>query len=157
MKNIHTSNPTPGQAEDAALQLQDDFIDILGQELGMHEREATPMAHALVRGLRKRYGGRRLGAKDLYIPAPSKQERDDAIRREFDGTNADEVMQRHGIKRSRLYQIVGAPRPGGRPSIGVSSPAAPLLAINSPVCSRESGQNPAYGGEASARLLTSEE
>lgn len=127
------SNPaiTPAQAEDVALQLEHDLVDIAREELGMHEREAYEIAIALVRGLRKRYGGRRVGARGLYIPAPSKVARDDAIRRDFNGTNTQQVMREHGISRARLYQIL-KPKPGSA-RIGVSS-------AKSPVCSLESGQ-----------------
>ena len=86
----------------------------------MHEVEASRVAVALVSGLRKRYGGERLGRRGLYIPAPSKQERNEAIRRDFDGTNADAVMKRHGIKRSTFYRVIGKGN-----GIGVCSPAAP--------------------------------
>lgn len=127
------SNPviTPAQAEDVALQLEHDLVDIAREELGMHEREAYEIAIALVRGLRKRYGGRRVGTRGLYIPAPSKVARDEAIRRDFNGTNTQEVMREHGISRARLYQIL-KPKPGSA-RIGVSS-------AKSPVCSLESGQ-----------------
>ena len=127
------SNPaiTPAQAEDVALQLEHDLVDIAREELGMHEREAYEIAIALVRGLRKRYGGRRVGARGLYIPAPSKVARDEAIRRDFNGTNTQQVMREHGISRARLYQIL-KPKPGSA-RIGVSS-------AKSPICSLESGQ-----------------
>lgn len=143
-----TRKQTAGQAEDAALQLEEDLVLIMAEELGMHEREATPIAHALVTGLRRRYGGRRLGRRDLYIPVLPKDQRDQNIRREFNGRNGEELMTRYGIKRSRFYQIIGAPRVGGNPSIGMSSPAAPAAAgAFSPVCSRETGLDNLYRGQ----------
>lgn len=114
---------TPAQAEDAVLQLEYDIVEIARQELGMHEREAYDIARALVRGLRKRYGGVRLGHRGLYIPAPSKLERDVQIRQEFNGLNRTEVMKRHGITRSTLYRVVGAGVK--RNGIGLSSAASP--------------------------------
>lgn len=122
---------TPAQTDDAVLQLEYEIVEIAREELGMHEREAYEIAVALVRGLRKRYGGRRVGARGLYIPAPSKVARDDAIRRDFNGTNTQQVMREHGISRARLYQIL-KPKPGSA-RIGVSS-------AKSPICSLESGQ-----------------
>lgn len=97
---------TPAQTEDAVLQLEHDMVEIVRAELGMHEREAFVLAQAIVRGLRSRYGGERLGYRGLYIPAPSKVQRNAAIRQEFDGTNLKEVMERHGIKRAQIYRIV---------------------------------------------------
>lgn len=64
----------------------------------------------------------RLGTKGLYIPAPSKVERNAAIRRAFDGTNGATLMREHGIARSSLYRIVND---GRRPRIGVSGPKNP--------------------------------
>lgn len=93
---------TPGQTEDAAVQLEHDIIGIVREEIGMHEQMATVFAQALVRGLR-----RRLGGESLYIPAPDRTERDAAIRRDFTGTNCDELMRRHGLSRTRIYEIVG--------------------------------------------------
>ncbi|WP_287915798.1 Mor transcription activator family protein [Comamonas sp.] len=91
------------------------MVEIVRAELGMHERDAFEVAKALVRGLRKRYGGMRIGSRGcaIYIPAPSKTERNAAICREFDGTNVKELMQRHGIKRTQIYRIVGARVGGG--------------------------------------------
>lgn len=127
---------TLAQAEDAVLQLQMDMAEILRKERGLHERDAFELARCLVQGMRQRYGGVQLGRRGLYIPAPSKAERNAQIRREFDGTNGVEVCKKHGIKRSRLYQIVGSKT--GKP-VGTPSAAAPMTA-NSPVSSRESGQ-----------------
>lgn len=139
MNTTHLINPghralTTGQADDAVMQLEQDFVEIAREELGMHEVPALELASALVRGMRKRYGGMRLGGRGhIYVPAPSKSERDDAIRQAYNGTNAAEVMKTHGIRRSRLFQIVSAPKPGA-PRIGVSGP-------KSPVSPHESGQD----------------
>lgn len=133
--NMTSHAVTTVQTEDAVLQLEYDLADILRDRQGMHEREAYEMARDLVEGMRKRYGGVQLGRRGLYIPAPSKAERDERIRREFNGTNAVEVCKEHGIKRSRLYQIVG--RSTGKP-VGQSSAACPVMS-NSPVSSLNTG------------------
>lgn len=98
---------TAAQVEDDALLLESEFTAIVREEVGMHEAFASQVARALVRGLRKR-----MPAQQLYIPAPDKAERDAAIRREFNGRNAEEVMRRYDIGRRRLYQIVGDGRGG---------------------------------------------
>ena len=126
---------TPVQAEDAVLQLEYDLADILREDHGLHEREAFAMARCLVDGIRKRYGGVQLGRRGLYIPAPSKAERDAQICQEFNGRNASDVCKKHGIKRTRLYEIV---KRGGKP-VGKASAAAPGVG-KSPVSSRESGR-----------------
>ncbi|RYE43867.1 MAG: hypothetical protein EOP24_26715 [Hyphomicrobiales bacterium] len=124
---LDTSLPlTVAQADDASMQLLEEMVAIAREELGMTEREATPIAHAFVRGMRKRYGGMRIGGRGhIYIPAPSKSERNEAIRRDFDGSNGGEVMKRYGIKRSQLYNILDQGKPGAA-KIGVSSAKSPV-------------------------------
>jgi Mor family transcriptional regulator len=117
---------TPAQADDAAVQLEHDFVRIVREEIGMHEAMASLVAQALVRGLR-----RTLGGQHLYIPAPDKRARDEAIRREFNGSNIAEVMKRYNVRRSRVYEIC-ASQPL-RQGIGVS-------AAKSPVSTLETGQ-----------------
>ena len=118
---------TTAQTEDAAIQLEHDFVEIIRQRIGLNEMLATIHAQEIVRGLRERHGG-----QELWIPAPDKSERNAAILRDFHGNNAGEVMKRYGIKRTQFYRIVGGARPrrqGGKPgapSIGVSGPAAPV-------------------------------
>lgn len=137
MNTTHLINPgpraiTPGQADDAVMQLEQDFVEIAREELGMHEVPAQELASALVRGMRKRYGGMRLGGRGhIYVPAPSKSERDEAIRQAYNGTNGAEVRKAHGISRTTLFRIVSKP---GAARIGVCGAAAP-----SPVSPHEVG------------------
>ncbi|WP_232290691.1 Mor transcription activator family protein [Polaromonas naphthalenivorans] len=91
---------TAGQAEDAAVQLQHDFVEIVREEIGMNEALASVFASAVVRGLRRRMGG-----SDLYIPAPDLSDRDASIRREFDGKNLAHIMAKYNVKRTRVYEI----------------------------------------------------
>ena len=93
---------TPAQREDDAMLLVSEFTEIVRAEIGMHEQFASQIATALVRGLRRVHGARR-----LYIPGIDKTERDAVIRAKFMGSNAAEVMQEFGISRSRLYEIAG--------------------------------------------------
>lgn len=129
---------TAAQIEDAAIQLEHEFVEIIRQHIGLHEAMATAHAQALVRGLRERLGG-----QEVWIPAPDKSERNAAICREFNGRNIKQLMTQHRISRSQLYHIVGAAQPKGKgrpgsPSIGGSSPAAP----KSPVSPLQTGQGP---------------
>lgn len=122
-----TANTNLGAAQvaDSVLQLEYDLVEIARCELGMAEVQALQIAKAMVGGLRKRYGGMRIGGRGaaIYIPAPSKAERNAAICHEFNGANHQEVMQRHGIRRAQLYRIVGS-KPGAA-RIGVASAKAP--------------------------------
>lgn len=99
---------TQAQAEDAAVQLERDLLTVVREDMGIvHEGLAGLYAQLLVHGLRRVCGG-----QELYIPAPDRGERDDGIRREFDGTPASlsSIMRRTGLSRSRVYDIVGARR-----------------------------------------------
>ena len=124
-----TTTMTPSQSQDNVMQLTYDMTEIVREGLGVTEAEAARMAETIVNGMRHRYGGVRLGRRGLYIPVPCKDERNAAICREFDGTNAQEVMRRHGIKRSTLYTIVGqrnrSRNGSNRNGIGSTGPAAP--------------------------------
>lgn len=94
---------TPACEESNALYLQREMQDILKTETGLHDEFSAMIAIALVRGWRKRAGSQR-----IYIPAePKNIERDAQIRREFNGTNAPEILRKHGISKTRLYEIVG--------------------------------------------------
>jgi Mor family transcriptional regulator len=93
---------TAAQREDHAALLISEFTEDLRTGCGLAEAEAARVAAELVRRLRLRHG-----ARQIYVPAADKTERDAAIRREFKGTNAAEVCREHNISRRRLYQIVG--------------------------------------------------
>jgi len=93
--------------DDAAVALQYEFTAIVREEIGMNEGFASQIAAAIVRGMRRRFRGHCLG--DYYLAeqsAADREERDAAIRAEFNGQNRDEVCQKYGISKSRLYQIV---------------------------------------------------
>lgn len=113
---------TAGQGEDAAIQLERDFIDIVREEIGMHEAIASVFANALVRGLR-----RRLGGQEVYIPATDTHARDERIRREFTGPASLMQIQRwSGLSRTSIYRIAGR-RP---PPVGEQgAPKNPILPV----------------------------
>jgi Mor family transcriptional regulator len=98
--------------EDTAMLLQGEIAEALRTEVGLVPEFANPIAAKLTSYLR-----RRLGSQSIYIPAPGRAERDLAIYREFDGTNAAAVCARHNIGRSRLYQIVDEQRLLQRPTL----------------------------------------
>jgi Mor family transcriptional regulator len=87
--------------EDNAAALMFELTHIVSEEIGFNEMMASQIAEALVRGLRKRMGGR-----DIYIPAPDKSARDASIRAEFNGRNMDELCQKYNLGRSAIYKIV---------------------------------------------------
>jgi Mor family transcriptional regulator len=98
------TNPT-AKDEDNALLLQGEISDALRAEIGLKDEFAADWGARITAYLR-----RRLGTQRLYIPAPSTAERDDAIFREYNGSNAGEVCHRYGVSRSRLHQICAEQR-----------------------------------------------
>lgn len=102
----HYTPSTPAQIEDHAIQLHREFVSIVREEIGMNEQFANDIAAAMVRGMRKRYGGQTLGSKgSIYVPSLGHGQRNAAIRAKFIGTNSAELCKEYGISRSRLYQI----------------------------------------------------
>lgn len=102
--------------EDNALLLQAEISDAMRKEIGYREEIASDFAGRIVKYLRQR-----LGAQQLYIPAPSKAERDAAIYREYNGTNAGEVCAQHKVSRSRMHEICSEQRALARQASPVSS------------------------------------
>ena len=100
---IHESEHRPtAKDENDAMLLQGELADALRTCTGLTGGVVNDWARDLVEYLRQR-----LGAQRIYIPAPSKAQRDAAIARDYDGTNAAAVMKRYGIRsRQRLHQIV---------------------------------------------------
>lgn len=91
---------TTAKGEEDAVFLQSEIAEGLRTEVGLLPEFANEWAARIMRRLRLRAPAQR-----LYIPAPSKTERDAAIYREHDGTNTGALCQRYGISRPRLYQI----------------------------------------------------
>jgi len=87
---------------DYSVGLQYELTAIVREEIGFNELFASQIAQALMHGLSKKLGG-----QDVYIPAPSKSERDNQIKAEFNGRNKEEVCKKFKISPRRLYQIVG--------------------------------------------------
>ena len=69
---------------------------------GMADGEAAWVAREVETRVRERYGGRR-----VYIAAPTREERNAAIRKEYNGRNRDEICRRWGISRTTLYRLLG--------------------------------------------------
>lgn len=124
MSTTHNEKPATAKEQEAAFLLQAELAEGLRSEVGLLPEFANEFASRLTRFLRVR-----LGTQNIYIPAPDKAERDAAIYREFDGTNAPAVMARHNVSRSRLYQVVEEQRA--------------LHKAASPVSSLKTGQLPA--------------
>lgn len=85
--------------EDSVSWLRRELVGIVREKIGFHENFAEPMADALLAGLCERIGGR-----EVYIPSPSKPDRDAQIRAKFNGRNLPEVMREFGVSRRTVYR-----------------------------------------------------
>jgi Mor family transcriptional regulator len=118
--NTEAKKQTTAKDDEAAMLLQSELAAGLRTQIGLLPEYAHQWAGLLAAYLRLRLGG-----QQIYITAPSKAERDAAIYREFDGTNAGDLMRRHDVSRSRLYQIVEEQRELHRPG-GAYCPVSSL-------------------------------
>lgn len=92
-------------AIDQQVALTNEITAILRERIGHHEQFAVLIAKEVVAGLVERRAG-----DFLYVPTGNRSriaERNQSIRREFNGRNAKQVCDKHRISRSRLYQIIG--------------------------------------------------
>jgi Mor family transcriptional regulator len=87
--------------DDSASWLRRELIAIVREEVGMIETLATPMAEVLLHGICRRMGGR-----EVYIPAPEKAGRDEQIRASFNGRNLVEVMRQFGVSKATVYRAI---------------------------------------------------
>jgi Mor family transcriptional regulator len=90
------------QSFDAVLTLIAETAEDLRLMGEYSEDEARRIATMVVKGECMRYGGDR-----RYTPVwPHRQERDEAIRAEFNGCNSGDVCRKYNISRTSLYRIV---------------------------------------------------
>ncbi|QRM19553.1 hypothetical protein GBK02_09135 [Dechloromonas sp. TW-R-39-2] len=91
---------------DNAVALHAELTGILIEEATIPEIEASQLADALMRGLRRRFPGESIYiAKTLSVR--ERHERDNAIRRDFNGRNMAEICRRWGIGRLTVYRALG--------------------------------------------------
>ena len=89
-------------SDDVAISLTYDMTAIICDVFQMEEKLAAHLANQITDGLRARMGG-----QSVYIPAKDKRARNDAIRREFNGTNLAEICKRYNLSKTRVYEITG--------------------------------------------------
>jgi Mor family transcriptional regulator len=80
------------------------LVDVLC-EIGMNAEDASTRSSTIYRAMCKRLGGQL-----IWIPIPDRNERDDQIRKDFNGRNALELCVKHGIGLANLYRIAGSRR-----------------------------------------------
>lgn len=85
--------------DDPVSWLRRELIAVVREDIGMVEGLAVQVADLMLVGIRKRMGGR-----EVYIPAPDKASRDEQIRAAFNGRNLPEVMRQFGVCKATVYR-----------------------------------------------------
>lgn len=85
----------------SALELMHVLVQVMREEIGLHDDFARLHAQAVCDGLR-----RKLGTERVYIPAPDNAQRDRAIKAEFNGCNLAEVMAKYNVSRTTVYRAL---------------------------------------------------
>lgn len=89
---------------DEIISLKFEITAILQNEIGLHEQYALTLAEPIVQGLVKRFGGQRF----YFNKKNTKSQiaiRDMQIKKEFNGANLKQIMQKHGLSKSAIYKI----------------------------------------------------
>lgn len=71
------------------------------RKIGLNESIAAPIASAVLDAFREHYAGR-----EIYIPARSRDDRNERILRTFNGRNHHDLMKEHGLSRRQLNRIL---------------------------------------------------
>ncbi|MFD2112032.1 Mor transcription activator family protein [Thiorhodococcus fuscus] len=88
---------------DRAHELRTIITRVVRESTGMHERLALPIAQAVTVELQRRYGG-----QPLDVPAPSKDDRNQAIIDAWNlGTPVKDLGSKFGASRSTIYRVIG--------------------------------------------------
>ena len=95
------------QVEDHIAALRTDIVRTLCELLDVDEPQAAVIAARLIATMRERFGGER-----VYIGVRNGIDRD-AVLRDWNGRNVDEVCAAHVISRRTLYRILKEARRAG--------------------------------------------
>jgi len=86
---------------DTAVELHRILTASLTRRFRLSEKAASVLADEIAIEVRNEVGG-----SEVYIPAPSKRARNEAIRSEFRGNNLNELAQKYGLSRRQVERIV---------------------------------------------------
>ena len=90
------------QALDKLSSLRTTITRIVREATGLHELLALPVADAICGELQQTFGG-----AEIYIPAPSRIDRNQAILDDWRrGLSPDTIRRRHGVARATVYRLI---------------------------------------------------
>lgn len=87
--------------EDSVAYLRYALTVSLADAFSIDERLAVALAEPLLAAMRRNHA-----CDKIYVPAPDTSLRDEAIRREYNGNNRDELCRRYNLSRSGFYKAV---------------------------------------------------
>lgn len=99
------SKPKKDLQSDNEFHLHQILTSALVRKFSINEVAAAVLAQEVAHGLREAAGG-----SEIYIPAPNKADRDDAIRRMFNGRNVEEIRRQYGLSQRQIYRIANGRR-----------------------------------------------
>lgn len=82
--------------------------DALREVLDLSAEEADHLANRVIEARAKRLGGERIywPARAAHPTHEEMKERDASIRRDFNGTNLQEICQQYRISKTTVYRVV---------------------------------------------------
>ncbi|MBK1699754.1 Mor transcription activator family protein [Thiococcus pfennigii] len=90
------------RAVDQVADLRVRITRLVREATGLQEQLAYPIAEAICRELQAAYG-----PGQLYLPAPSREERNRAIREAWElGQPIGRIAASHGVDRSTVYRVI---------------------------------------------------
>lgn len=92
-------------ASDRRAGLRTRIVAVIREHIGLHEQFSVPIADEIVTAFHDEFAGEKmyLGGRD--------PDRDAKVLADFNGRNHEEVMERHVISRSTLYNILQRGKP----------------------------------------------
>lgn len=87
--------------QDTQSRMKNGITRVVRQHTGFSERIAVEIAAEILQRLVDDWRGER-----VYV-CHSREERNAAVKRDFNGRNKDEVCKKHGISERTLYRILG--------------------------------------------------
>lgn len=95
--------------DDVIQQMLIDYQRVMRERLGVEDGIAQRVAKELLQVFQKRFGG-----EELYVPRAKRYD-EAAVLRDFNGSNAQEVMKKHSVPERSFYRLLERHRQGVPP------------------------------------------
>lgn len=102
---VTENNSSDALYEDSTANLRRKIVATIGKRIAESEALTALLADLIVIALRDMAGGR-----EIYIPVPDKNLRDEEIVRKFNGRNIKELAREFRLSKRRIYSILESRR-----------------------------------------------